>query len=464
MTAVLEPGQLRPETVDRAAEALRVYEEERAGLVRRAVQFAGGRDQAEDAVQDAFVALLTNPEQVRNAAAYVKSHSRGWALQESSRRAKQVPVGEAMDWQPDTAPPAEDLDTLAACMGDPAVVSAVDDALARLPDQQGLAVRLHLLDGQPVSAIAKTMGIGPRDVYRRITAGLEALRAMDIELPTEEPETMAEEPAVPARKRRLAAGLPTIDDLTATLDREHPGEWLGPIPAHETLRRVHGSCSAKRAAIAQQAHNAPLTAPMRIRAGQGPEALAAANAELVVTLGREFPGRTVTNAEAEQTLRRVHGTCSLGRARQARVEHNAKVPEVVQPAKVNGSKPANRGAGAHGRGNRGDATTVALVAAEATPAPASRPAQPTTEAVDLPTPSGPTVAEVWLLGAKPPISCLLVHTDETTGSRDLAAVSMLGAQREITGQLIADGYRPDGLWVDVDPTGPEAMRKFLAAP
>src|SRR5258705_14007 len=65
-----------------------------------------------------------------------------------------------------------------------------------------------------------------------------------------------------------------------------------------------------------------------------------------------------------------------------------------------------------------------------------------------------------LMGPKPPISCLLVHTDETTGSRDLAAVSMPGAQREITGQLIGEGYRPDGPWVDIDPAAPEAMRKF----
>ncbi|MEV8510815.1 RNA polymerase sigma factor [Dactylosporangium sp. NPDC051484] len=364
MTAVLEPpaATLAPVTPDTVTDLVELYKGRRDRLVGYAARFAGGRDQGEDAVQDAFLALLTNPEQVRNAAAYVGAHARGRALSESSRRGQQVPVGDAMDWQPDTAPPAEDLDTLAACMGDPATARAVDEALARLPERQAHAIRQHLLENRPVSAVAETLGIDKSTVYRDVNAGLETLRGMNVEVPKP-----IDEPA----PQRPSGSTPHASDaeLVATLDQEFPGKWIGPGPAEELLRRVHGKCSTVRAVRAQKRHNERCEKP---------------------------------------------------------------------PSK-------NRATGAaNGAGKRALADGTAV-------APAL-PAEPAA--------SESAVSEVWLMGAKPPISCLLVRTDETTSPRDLAAVSMAGAQREITGQLIADGYRPDGPWVDVDPAGPEAMRKF----
>lgn len=424
MTAVMEPRTVRldPETPDTVTDLVELYRERRDRLVRYATPIAGGRDQAEDAVQEAFLNLVRNPTAKRVTAGLVTTLTKVRALDESVHRGKQVPAGDAVDWQPDTAPPAEDLDTLSACMGDPAVVKAVDAALAKLPERQARAIRMRLLDGKKVSEIAPVLGVDKTTVYTDLSIGLETLRRMNVPIPGEE----GDEP-------EPTTGKATMAQLVATLDAKHPGEWINSAKAEETLRHVYGVCSAARAARAQQVHNAPLTAPMRVRVSKGPEARAAADAELVATLAREFPGRTVTIDEAETTLRREHGSCSLGRARQARTLHNAKVAEPAKPKAVK--------------------------------APARTPAKKATPEVPPAPPaaaSGPTVAEVWLLGARPPISCLLVHTDETTANRDLAAVSMPGAQREITGQLIGDGYRPDGPWVDVDPAGPEAMRKFQA--
>lgn len=432
MTAVMEPptARLNPETPDTVTDLVELYRGRRQQLVGYASKFAGGRDQAEDAVQEAFVKLLTNPEQVRNAAAFVTAQARYRGQDESVHRGRQVPAGDAVDWQPDTAPPAEDLDTLPACMGDPAVVKAVDAALAKLPERQARAIRMRLLEGKKVSEIAPVLGVDKTTVYTDLSIGLETLRRMDVPIPGEE----GDEP-------EPATGKATMAQLVATLDAEHPGEWINSAKAEETLRHVYGVCSAARAARAQQVHNAPLTAPMRVRAGSGPAARAAADAELVVTLGREFPGRTVTIDEAEKTLRHIHGSCSLGRARQARTQHNAKVAEPAKPKAV--KAPAR--------------TPAKKVTPEESPAVRSDVKDDITTSAQ----GAPTVAEVWLLGARPPISCLLVHTDETTGSRDLAAVSMGGAQREITGQLIGEGYRPDGPWLDIDPAAPEAMRKWL---
>ena len=40
--------------------------------------------------------------------------------------------------------------------------------------------------------------------------------------------------------------------------------------------------------------------------------------------------------------------------------------------------------------------------------------------------------------------CTVVHDDESSESRDVEAFFMRGAQREITGYLISQGYEPPG--------------------
>ena len=58
----------------------------------------------------------------------------------------------------------------------------------------------------------------------------------------------------------------------------------------------------------------------------------------------------------------------------------------------------------------------------------------------------PSPIEVWLSQKNMEITCTVVLEDERTSSLDVNSLSMRGAQREITGHLIANGYSPVGRW------------------
>lgn len=64
------------------------------------------------------------------------------------------------------------------------------------------------------------------------------------------------------------------------------------------------------------------------------------------------------------------------------------------------------------------------------------------------------------------VICRVSYEDETTKTLDVQSLSMRGGQREITGWLIAQGYRPHGRWEtdplarDADGNGLETVREF----
>jgi hypothetical protein len=64
------------------------------------------------------------------------------------------------------------------------------------------------------------------------------------------------------------------------------------------------------------------------------------------------------------------------------------------------------------------------------------------------------------------VTCQVVHEDESTEALDVDSLSMRGAQREITGYLISQGYKPDGRWAteaeddNVDYGSSETWRRF----
>lgn len=71
--------------------------------------------------------------------------------------------------------------------------------------------------------------------------------------------------------------------------------------------------------------------------------------------------------------------------------------------------------------------------------------------------------EVWLRQDDDEIACTVVRDDESTYELDVDALSMRGAQREMTGYFIDEGYEPVGDWqVEVDGRdGPaETARRF----
>jgi hypothetical protein len=74
-----------------------------------------------------------------------------------------------------------------------------------------------------------------------------------------------------------------------------------------------------------------------------------------------------------------------------------------------------------------------------------------------------TPIEVWLTQTNMAVTCLVVHEDESTEPLGIDAVTMRGAQREITGYLIAQGYEPAGRWqweTDSEDGPEEAVRRF----
>jgi hypothetical protein len=76
--------------------------------------------------------------------------------------------------------------------------------------------------------------------------------------------------------------------------------------------------------------------------------------------------------------------------------------------------------------------------------------------------------EVWLSQANLTVTCTVVHEDESTEELSTDSLSMRGAQREITGALIRQGYAPVGRWEteaydDNDDVARETSRKFAPA-
>jgi hypothetical protein len=80
-------------------------------------------------------------------------------------------------------------------------------------------------------------------------------------------------------------------------------------------------------------------------------------------------------------------------------------------------------------------------------------------------PTGPI--EVWLTQTNMAVTCRVVHEDERTDELDIDSMSMRGAQREVTGYLIRNGYTAEGRWSaeatgrdGADLVAVETMRRF----
>lgn len=70
--------------------------------------------------------------------------------------------------------------------------------------------------------------------------------------------------------------------------------------------------------------------------------------------------------------------------------------------------------------------------------------------------------EVWLSQRNIEVRCTVVHENESTKNLDVDALTMRGAQREITGYLINQGYQPEGRWETelADGEASECVRRF----
>ena len=55
--------------------------------------------------------------------------------------------------------------------------SALERALSELPTEDGAIVRLHFLEGLPLSSVASLLGLPAKPLYRRVERLLASLRA-----------------------------------------------------------------------------------------------------------------------------------------------------------------------------------------------------------------------------------------------------------------------------------------------
>jgi hypothetical protein len=69
--------------------------------------------------------------------------------------------------------------------------------------------------------------------------------------------------------------------------------------------------------------------------------------------------------------------------------------------------------------------------------------------------------EVWLSQKNMEITCAIVYEDESTEYLDVDSLSMRGAQREITGHLLKQGYKPVGRW-EAEHTGSDGYGGLAA--
>ena len=72
--------------------------------------------------------------------------------------------------------------------------------------------------------------------------------------------------------------------------------------------------------------------------------------------------------------------------------------------------------------------------------------------------------EVWLRQENMKVDCTVVYEDESTDEHLVVdSLSMRGAQREITGYLIAEGYEAVGRWATEAAGGDDETLGVLAA-
>jgi hypothetical protein len=76
----------------------------------------------------------------------------------------------------------------------------------------------------------------------------------------------------------------------------------------------------------------------------------------------------------------------------------------------------------------------------------------------------PSPIEVWLRKANIQVTCTVVREDESTQELSVDSLSMRGAEREMTGHFIRQGYTPVGRWETTAGNGVlEVMRIFKQA-
>ena len=134
-------------------------------LLRLAAGRLGSAADAEDAVQEAFLRLLTARPVFRD-----PEHEKAWLIRTTLQRA-----GDIRRRAEQRNIPLEDVTEPVAPEGPGAELRA---AVRALPEKYGAVIHLHYYEGYSIKEIAKLLGLPAATVGTRLARGRERLRQM----------------------------------------------------------------------------------------------------------------------------------------------------------------------------------------------------------------------------------------------------------------------------------------------
>ena len=134
-------------------------------LLRLACTRLGSTADAEDAVQEAFLRLLTARPVFRD-----QEHEKAWLIRTTLQRASDIRRKAER-----RAVPLEEI-------GEPAAPDGPGEelrsAVRALPERYGAVIHLYYYEGYPIKEIAKLLGLPAATVGTRLARGRERLRQM----------------------------------------------------------------------------------------------------------------------------------------------------------------------------------------------------------------------------------------------------------------------------------------------
>lgn len=143
----------------------RVVEEYSPSLLRIAMTRLSSPADAEDAVQEVFLRLLTAAPRFRDG-----EHEKAWLIRATLQRATDIRRGAAQR----DLPLEEAAETAVTQEGHPELLSA----LQALPEKYSAVIHLYYYEGYSIQEIAKLLGLPSPTVGTRLSRGRERLRKM----------------------------------------------------------------------------------------------------------------------------------------------------------------------------------------------------------------------------------------------------------------------------------------------
>lgn len=153
------------------ARKLDLYMAHRAALIDYASSISGGRSQAEDVVQEAWLKFEGGPQhtQIRNPVNYLYRIVRNLALDLTRRPAHEQPQADSSLMLNDMAASTPSPETQIC---DQDSLQVIADALAELPERTRIAFEMHRFGDYTLQHIARHLGISVGQAHKLVRDAL----------------------------------------------------------------------------------------------------------------------------------------------------------------------------------------------------------------------------------------------------------------------------------------------------